>query len=176
MKIEFAAPLQDYDSSIMWTSVVYIPKHRIEELGPEKNPRVKVTFNNTKEAHISVKSSGDIRYLVVNSEIRKALKLSVGESVNVLIEEEKSEYGMPMPEEFALMLAEDEIGNKLFHELTPGKQRSLIYMVSKVKNVDAKIRKALAIVEHLNEAQGELEFRALNEKMKEVNQRFKNLP
>lgn len=174
MKIQFTAPLENYDSSIMWTSVVHIPMGLIPELGEEKNPRIKATFNKIKVAHISVKSSGENRFLVVNAEIRKALKLVVGELVDVVIENEKSEYGMPMPDELALMLAEDELGNDRFHKLTSGKQRTLIYMVAKVKDVDAKIRKALAIVEHLNEVNGKLDFKALNEKFKSVNQRFKN--
>ena len=93
--------------------------------------------------------------------------------VHVLIEEEKSEYGMPMPEELALMLSEDETGNVHFHNLTPGNQRTLIYMVSKLKNIDARIRKALGIVEHLNDFNGILDYKALNEKFKEINQRSK---
>jgi uncharacterized protein YdeI (YjbR/CyaY-like superfamily) len=71
------------------------------------------------------------------------------------------------------MLAEDDRANDHFHALTPGKQRSLIYLVLKIKSEDARIRKALGIVEHLVEFNGELDFRALNEKFKEINQRSK---
>ena len=145
----------------------------IDELGKEKTSRVKVTFNQMEVAHISVKSRGEERYLVVNASLRKKLNLDEGEPVHVRIEAEKSEYGMPMPEELALMLAEDERANIYFHELTPGKQRSLIYLVSQLKSVDARIRKALGIIEHLVEYNGEIEYKALNEKFKEVNERSK---
>lgn len=60
------------------------------------------------ESHVSVKSKGVVRYLVLNSEIRTKLKLTEGELVDVKIELETSKYGVPMPEEFSLMLEQDE--------------------------------------------------------------------
>lgn len=173
MLLEFISPLEKHESSLGWYYIIYIPKELISELGTTKNPRVKATYNDKVDSHVSVKSKKDVRYLVINSELRKKLKLVVGEKVHVKLELETSEYGMPMPEELALMLEEDEGGNVHFHKLTPGKQRSLIFLVSKLKNVDARIRKALGIVEHLNEFNGELDFKALNEKFKEINERTK---
>ena len=173
MDFSFTAPLDKHDSSLGWFYIVFIPADLIPKLGKEKSPRVKATFNDSEVAHISVKSRGEERYLVVNSELRKKLKLEKGMPVHLRLEEEKSEYGMPMPEELALMLAEDEMANHHFHQLTPGVQRSLIYLVLKIKSVDARIRKALAIVEHLNEYDGKLDFKALMAKMIEVNQRYK---
>lgn len=70
------------------------------------------------------------------------------------------------------MLEQEPIADKYFHALTPGKQRSLIYIVSQLKNPDPHIKKALGIVEHLKEEKGKLYFRLLQEKFKEINQRF----
>jgi len=173
MGLEFSAPLEKHDSSLGWYFIIYIPVDLIPELGSAKSPRVKATYNQKLESHVSVKSKGDVRFLVINSEIRKKLNLVEGEKVDVKVEPETSEYGMPMPEELALMLVEDETANIHFHNLTRGKQRTLIFLVSKLKNVDARIRKALGIVEHLNEFNGELDFKALNEKFKEINIRTK---
>jgi|TARA_B110000879_G_scaffold19719_2_gene24164 hypothetical protein len=49
----------------------------------------------------------------------------------------------------------------------------LSYSIFNLKIIDARIRKALGIIEHLIEYKGELDFILLNEKFKEVNQRFK---
>jgi len=173
MKLNFTAPLEKHESSLGWYFIIYIPEKLIPELGKEKSPRVKVTYNQKMDSHVSVKSKAELRYLVINSEIRKKLKLVEEELVEVKIVLETSKYGVPMPEEFELMLEQDEEGNRHFHNLTPGKQRSLIFLVSKLKNEDARIRKALGVVEHLNEFNGEIEFKALNEKFKEINQRAK---
>jgi uncharacterized protein YdeI (YjbR/CyaY-like superfamily) len=73
---------------------------------------------------------------------------------------------MPMPEELEELLLQDPEGDMYFHELTPGKQRNLIYMVSKPKGVDTRIKKALVIVQHLKEVKGQLDFKMLNEAYK----------
>jgi hypothetical protein len=173
MNITFKAPLEHHDSSLGWMFTVYIPEKLIPALGDERNPRVKVTYNDRIESHVSVKSKGPERYLVLNKEVRSKLGLVLGQEVSVRIEEETSKYGMPIPEEFEEVLSQDEEGSRHFHNLTPGNQRSLIYVVSKVKNVDKRINKALAILEHLRETGGEVEYKGLNEKIKEYNQRTK---
>jgi hypothetical protein len=68
------------------------------------------------------------------------------------------------------VLAQDEEGARYFYALTKGKQRSLVYVVGKVKNVDSQIAKGLAIMHHLKEAQGKLDFKRLGEVIKEYNQ------
>ena len=67
------------------------------------------------------------------------------------------------------MLDQEETAKEIFESLTPGKQRTLIYIVLKVKNTDSRIRKALAIVEHLNESKGDLDFKRLNVLIKHYN-------
>lgn len=67
------------------------------------------------------------------------------------------------------MLDQDEQGNELFHALTKGKQRSLVYLVTKVKNSDSRLNKSLAIIEHLKDVKGQLDFKMLNEKIKYYN-------
>ena len=79
---------------------------------------------------------------------------------------------MPMPDELCEMLAQEDNADLYFHKLTPGKQRTLIYLVFNLKSTDARIIKALVIIEHLKEHAGELDFKLLNEKFKEVNSRF----
>ncbi|HEY9116741.1 MAG TPA: hypothetical protein VIN11_02880, partial [Roseivirga sp.] len=69
-----------------------------------------------------------------------------------------------------VMLDQDEVGSKYFHALTPGKQRSLIHLVAKVKNIDKQINKSLAIIEHLKEVQGRINSELLMAKIKEYNQ------
>ena len=103
----------------------------------------------------------------------KKLKIKEGDAVSIVIDKDTSEYGVPMPDSFLALLSQDEQGSEYFHQLTPGKQRSLIYIVGKVKNIDSQINKGLAILNHLTETKGQLDFKRLNEKIKEYNQRAK---
>ncbi|MFN4123613.1 MAG: YdeI/OmpD-associated family protein [Flavobacteriales bacterium] len=77
-----------------------------------------------------------------------------------------------MPEEFEEVMQQDEIGSQLFHQLTAGKKRSLLYMIGKVKNVQSRINKSLAVMEHLKENQVKLDYKILNEKMEEFNRKI----
>ena len=61
---------------------------------------------------------------------------------------------------------QDELGNTLFHNLTPGKQRNLIYIVAKPKSQDIRIRKAIVIIEYLKSSGGTIDFKELNEALK----------
>lgn len=173
MEFSFQAPLLHRESALGWSSIVMIPQEFYPDIKAQDHLRVEVLFNRQEKAHVSIKSKDDSFYLILNNTQRKKLKVKEGDLVQVHLKEETSEYGMPMPEELALMLAEDERANEFFHLQTPGNRRSLIYLVSKVKSADAKIRKALAIVEHLLEYQGKLDYKGLNSKMKEVNERFR---
>jgi len=109
---------------------------------------------------------GDGYWLVINKKIRTKLKLDVGSSVDVMIQADTSKYGMPMPEEMEELLIQDPEGNEIFHKLTPGKQRSLLYIIGKIKSSDIRLRKAVAILEYLKMVNGNLDFPEMNEFIK----------
>lgn len=49
----------------------------------------------------------------------------------------------------------------------------MIHLVNKIKNTDIKITRAMAIAHHLMETKGNIEFKQLNETIKEFNQKNK---
>ncbi|MGW8123939.1 DUF1905 domain-containing protein [Roseivirga echinicomitans] len=137
------------------------------------NRRVKCLINNKVIIHTALMPIDDSSYILINQKVRDELHLSEGDKVEIRLEKDNSEYGMPMPETFRILLDQNDIGSKLFHNLTPGKQRNLIYLVGKVKSIDSQLNKGLAILDHLTETNGKLDFKALNVKIKAYNQRGK---
>lgn len=135
--------------------------------------RVICTINETCNLSSGLMPSSEYWYILINQKIKKQLQLEIGDSVVLDLEKDSSPYGMEMPAELEASLLQDELASKYFHELTSGKQRNLIYLVSKVKNTNSRINKALAIIDHLVEREGQLDFKLLNEKIKEYNQRGK---
>jgi len=109
---------------------------------------------------------GDIFYIMVNKLRRVELGLNVGDTVDVVLEKDDSKYGMPMCEELAEVLKQDPEGSKLFHSLTAGKQRSMIYYIGKVKDIDKRIHTALVFLEHLKDNDGKIIYEALKEELK----------
>ncbi len=93
--------------------------------------------------------------------------------MTVKLSPDDSTYGMDMPEELMILLDQDPEGNEYFHQLTPVNNETSSTIVSKVKSPESRLNKALAIVHHLKERNGKLDFKLLNEVIKDYNQRGK---
>ncbi|OEK01129.1 hypothetical protein BFP97_06230 [Roseivirga sp. 4D4] len=161
--------LEKFDQGI-WGYHFPISQEVTEQMSSENHKRVICQVNGVVTMHSALVPLNDASYIMVNKSNRKKLGINLGESVELILEKDTSEYGLPMPESLMVLLDQDEVGSKYFHELTPGKQRSLIYLVSKVKSIDKQINKGLAILEHLRDVQGRLDGKLLNEKIKHYNQ------
>jgi len=54
-----------------------------------------------------------------------------------------------MPEELKEILETDPEASEIFHSLTSGNQRGLLYLVAQVKTSDKKIERALKIADRI---------------------------
>ena len=68
---------------------------------------------------------------------------------------------MPVPEELDELMKMDVDFSTHFENLTPGKQRNIIYAISKFKSSDLRIRTAVVMAEHLKANSGKLDFKML---------------
>jgi hypothetical protein len=118
--------------------------------------RVVCTLNGSHTFQCALMPNKGEFVISINKSIREKLGIVDGDTVDVELVADTSKYGLPMPEEFAEVLRQDKDGNKLFHALTAGKQRSLIYMVSTVKDIDRRIHTALIVIEHLKDNDGKV--------------------
>lgn len=106
-------------------------------------------------------------FININKKIRDSLQLKIGMQVQATLRKDDSKYGLPMPEELDELFKMDEEGNRLFHALTPGKQRTLLYIVGFPKTSDKRITRAIAVVEHLKANNGKIDFKMLNVALRE---------
>jgi len=128
--------------------------------------RVVCTINDKLSFQCALLPWNDIFTIIVNKEKRDKLGIVAGYKVDVLLEQDESKYGLPMPEEFREVLNQDPEGDKLFHSLTAGKQRSVLYFVGKVKDIDKRIHTALIFIEHLKKNDGKIIGDQLQEELK----------
>ncbi len=131
-----------------------------------KAKRVICSINGTEPFQCALMPWGEIFYILVNKKRRIDLGLTVGDVVDVELEKDESKYGLPMPEEFREILDQDPDGDKLFHSLTAGKQRSILYQVAKPKDLDHRIHMGLVFVEHLKKNEGKIIQDQLAEELK----------
>ena len=128
--------------------------------------RVVCTINGAESFQCALLPSDGDFVIVVNKTKRDRLKIVAGDKIEVELKVDDSKYGLPMPAELREVLKQDREGDKLFHSLTPGKQRSLLYLIGKVKDVDRRIHTALICVEHLKENEGKILGEKLHEELK----------
>lgn len=163
----FTSALHKFDGNL-WYYYLPVPAGIANQYIVGKDRRVICTLNETTVFQAALMPLGDGNFFVnVNKTIRTKLKLQEGSDVQVSLQKDQSEYGLPVPEEFAELLKQDEEGSKRFHALTPGKQRTLLYIVAKPKSSDLRIRNGMVILEHLKRTQGVVHYKQLNEEMKQ---------
>ena len=149
---------------------LHIPKEIGDLFVDEENRRVICTFSNRLKIQSGLMPYPEGYFILLNRKRSEELNLIEGDFITISIEKDHSKYGMPLPEELEAILEEDTQFESHFEKLTQGKQRNLIYIINSVKNPESRLSKALAIAAHLTEHHGALDFKLLNEKIKEFNE------
>ncbi len=169
---EFTAILQKFDSNL-WFYYILVPEAICEPFIGEKEKRVVCTLNGTEEFQCALMPKGEGGYFInINKKLRDKLKLNIGDAVTASIRKDDSQYGLPMPEEMAELMQQDDEGNRLFHALTPGKQRNLLYIVGSPKTSETRLKRAVVCIEHLKVNGGKIDFKRLNEDLKTANREW----
>lgn len=165
---QFQSTLENFNTKL-WQYHVPVPDEIAERLIEGDNKRVTCSINQIIRFPAALLKTKEYWFVLINKSNREKVGIEEGQKLEVVLEKDHSEYGHEMPEELQVLLDQDEKGSQHFFALTKGKQRALIYLVGKVKNSNSRLNKSLAIIEHLKEAQGKLDFRRLNDKIKYFN-------
>lgn len=163
LKVEFTNSVENGGS---YHYLVIEPKsvERMEFSG--KTRRVLCSINGAEAFPAALMPWGEIFYIMMNKKRRAELGLEPGDKVDVVLELDESKYGMPMPEELEEVLRQDPEGDKLFHSLTAGKQRSMMYYIGKLKDVDRRIHASLIFLEHLKNNEGKIIYQTLTKELR----------
>ncbi|MBC6995314.1 YdeI/OmpD-associated family protein [Neolewinella lacunae] len=177
--IELKTKLQLADEDLNYGSLYYtvfpVPRSSVATLLEREHNAtrvlVKVNGRGNLSAGLMPDGKGDF-FITVSKEVRRKFDLEEGQAVVLQISPDDSEYGMPLPEEVAELWAMDEEAYTVFHTLTPGKQRGLLYVIGKPKRPETRVKKAVQIFEYLKSVGGKLDYRELNAYMKAENERW----
>jgi hypothetical protein len=151
----------------LWACHFRVPDRIASKFGDVKSRRVVCVLNNSFTYQTAILAYREGYWVIrVNKSTMKKLKVGFGDEIEVQLSPDESEYGLPMPEELEELLLQDKNGAKYFKALTPGKQRTLLYMVNSVKNKEKRIIRALAIVNHLKVHKGAIDYKQLNQEIR----------
>ncbi len=157
--MKFTANISRFEASTtFWTSIIIIPDYIFQEmilLSPDK--RIICTLNNSLTFQCGMLPKNPYHYIMLSRERIKTLNLDINDELLVEIIPDKSEFGIEISEEFQEVLFSDPDGQMLFEKLTPGKKRSVIYLISKTKNPQLRIEKAFVVLEHLKRNKGKFD-------------------
>lgn len=145
MPIEYV--LQKFGSGMHY---IMLDAKTIARITKNGNKRAICILNGLETIHCAVMPKKEGGYFInIGSTICKKLKIKVGSKVTATFSVDQSAYQFDMPETFAEVLASDSKASQIFHSLSEGNQRGLIYLVAKLKSSDKQIEKALAIAEKI---------------------------
>lgn len=160
--IHFASRLEK-STNKLWGAHVEVPAALVKKLTQGTSRRVVCKLNDTIEYQCAMLPFGDGKFVIsVNKSFRDKLGLKFGDLVRASLRKDESKYGLPMPEELKELLKQDKEGGKLFHTLTLGKQRTLLYIIGKGKDSDLRIARSLIIVNHLKSNGGKINYKKLS--------------
>ena len=165
---EFESTASMLDSSVYGYHLP-VPQ-KVSDAYKDTDRRVVCTLNNDVKWQCALMPKGDDTYMILlHKGIRKKLNIDLGDTVKISLKKDESEYGMPLPDELLELWSIDPDAHEVFHTLTKGKQRSLIYVIGKPKRSETRAKKAVAIMEYLKMVGGKLDFRELNQFIKNYN-------
>lgn len=151
----------DPDKKVAYTTAInrlaHLGGHYIEvtpdlmtQLRAKPGTRLICSINQTITFPCGLVSLGNgSAYIILSAKRMKEAAIKLNQEVNVYLKLDLSPYGMEMPEELAVLLEEDAIGKSRFNQLTPGKQRTLMYAIMAVKNPQLRIDRAIRYIENL---------------------------
>lgn len=174
--MKFTSKLDKDDHSDLYHWFFQVPNEVAEQLIEGTDRRVVTKVNEVVKYHCAIYGDGLGGYrILLNRERSKKLGLVRGETIRVELAKDRSEYGVDMSEELREVLDQRPLADALFHKLTKGAQRTLIYWSDNVKSSEIKIRRALVMTEHLENQHGKPDFRLMNEEMKVANRAAKRV-
>ena len=98
-----------------------------------------------------VKHGIDGFVIQMGKQTMKKAQIIKGESIEIKLIRDTSEYGYEMPEEMRELLLQDEEGNKNWEALNPGTKRSILYYVCGAKSSEVRIKRAMQMLERARE-------------------------
>ncbi|HEV7701225.1 MAG TPA: YdeI/OmpD-associated family protein [Pyrinomonadaceae bacterium] len=147
--------------------IIKFPKALLAEFNFKRNlRRVICSINGDAPYHCAVFPAKSNYMITVNKETRDRLGLAVGDEVRLEFVRDESEFGMPMPEELAEVLRQDDEGERLFRALSPGNQRIMMKLIEYSKDEEKRIIRSLTGVELLKKNDGKFDYHLQNNGMR----------
>ena len=141
-----------FEVSVQGMHSVIIPDTIAEPFIQKGFSRVKVRAsfrNNSIEFYAALKKYRGHYTMMFSKNKQKELELFPNDYFTLQLFEDTSKYGVEVPEELEAVLLSDYDAYQIFESFTKGKQRGLIYAITRIRNSQTRIDKSLILCENL---------------------------
>lgn len=131
--------------------VAEVPSSIIDTIGRKRHIPVRGKANDTafKSACIPRKEG---RYIIIlNSEIRKKIDRSEGDTVQFAIEYDPESRDLPLPEDMEMILAEDEEVFQEYNNSSPSNRREYIKYIEMARHEKTRLKRINLLIVRLRE-------------------------
>ena len=97
-----------------------------------------------------VKGSKDM-YITLSKDKVKKSKVEANTTIVISLQEDNSEFGFPVPEEFAEYLSQEPETMDMFKQLPAGYQRGFLHYIDSAKTLDTRIKRCIHIGSRIRE-------------------------
>lgn len=130
---------------------IQLSPKEVEPFLKNGNKRVICWINEQEAVHVALLpvQQGQFYWIRLGAAWCKKLKLRTGSTLTIRLKSDDTPHQFDVPEEWTEVMATDPEAEAVFQSLTPGNQRSLLYLVLKMRSTDKRIEKSLMIAEKL---------------------------
>ena len=132
---------------------IILPELPIADFIKGNHKRIKVIASfedKIIEFHAALKKEKTGVFRIYFSKAKqKELGVFMNDYFELQVYEDTSKYGVEISEELEAVLLSDFEAYTIFENLTPGKQRSIIYAIARYKSSQMRVDKALILTENL---------------------------
>lgn len=115
-----------------------------------KRVKAVASFNGKELTfHGAIQKRNNNYYMTFGKRYQKQLGIFRNEYFQLQFFEDRSKYGVEVPEEFDAVMKSDIEAHQIFESFTKGKQRGIIYGIARYKNPQTRIDKSLLVCENL---------------------------
>ncbi|WP_394750543.1 YdeI/OmpD-associated family protein [Spongiimicrobium salis] len=143
---------EPFEVCITNTNLLMLPETPIRNFVQQEHKRVRVVAQFEKKVlpfYGSLRKKGTQYFILFGKSNQKKLGVFPNDYFQIQLFEDISEYGVEMPEELQAVLQDDVEAQSIFNTFTPGKKRSIIYMISRYRTSQTRIDKSILICKNL---------------------------
>ena len=149
--------------SYLKTFYLEVPASIVKKIGGVGKVRLICEVNKSLSFQCGLVSLPEGKaYISINSKRMKELGVEMGDEVSVILTEDRSEFGVDVPEELTELFKQDLEAKRRFDLLKPGMQRYILNHVNTVKSPRLRVDRAFMLISNLkNLTQGKETFKEI---------------